>query len=160
MYISLDLSLSLSFINSKLIPTCDHSVSPLECLNGISYLTCSKLSFLFLNLSTPKPDLLSHQMETQSFDSFRAKTWYYTQLSFLSYCTFSLPKDSVALLLECILKPDWSSLRGPAETNLTGIHEDAGSIPGLAWWVKGWHCHELWCRLQMRLRSLIAVAVV
>ena len=23
-----------------------------------------------------------------------------------------------------------------------------------------WHCHELWCRLQARLRSCIAVAVV
>ena len=24
---------------------------------------------------------------------------------------------------------------GTAETNLTGNHEDTGSIPGLAWWV-------------------------
>ena len=23
-----------------------------------------------------------------------------------------------------------------------------------------WHCHELWCRLQMRLGSCVAVAVV
>ena len=31
----------------------------------------------------------------------------------------------------------WSSHYGSAEMNPTGIHEDVGSIPGLAQWVKG-----------------------
>ena len=48
----------------------------------------------------------------------------------------------------------WSSHHGSAVTNLTGIHEDTGLIPGLAEWVKDpVFCPELWCRSQTRSDS-------
>ena len=43
-------------------------------------------------------------------------------------------------------------------TNPTRNHEAEGSVPALAQWVKDLHCRELWCRLQTRLGSRIAVA--
>ena len=43
-------------------------------------------------------------------------------------------------------------------TNSTRIHDDASLTPDQ--WVKDPAFHELWCRLQMRLGSRVAVAVV
>ena len=47
-----------------------------------------------------------------------------------------MKKEFQVIIFKQILSfKSWSSHCGAVETNLTGIHEDAGLIPGLAQWV-------------------------
>ena len=57
------------------------------------------------------------------------------------------------------IKDKRRSCRGSAETNLTSIHEDPSSIPGLSG-LRTWRFCELWGVFQTWLGSGIAVAVV
>ena len=50
--------------------------------------------------------------------------------------------------------------RGAVEMNPARIHEDLGSIPGLAQGLRIRCCRELWCRSHVRLHYWVAVAVV
>ena len=59
------------------------------------------------------------------------------------FCVFFRKKFKITELI-------WSSCCDLVVTNLTSIHEDAGSIPGLSG-LRVWRCCELWCRSQTGL---------
>ena len=64
-------------------------------------------------------------------------------------------QDSIEKYERC-----WSSHCGSVVTDLARIHEDAGSIPGLAQWIKDLAFWQLQWRLQMWLGCCVAMAVV
>ena len=53
-----------------------------------------------------------------------------------------------------------SSHHGSVVMKPARIHEDMGSIPGLAYWDENPKLCEVQCKSQMQLGSLAAVAVV
>ena len=65
--------------------------------------------------------------------------------------TFILLMDIINKQYFLFLKTNRSSHCGSVVTNPTNIHEDVGSIPGLAQRVKIKCYCELWCRLQAQI---------
>ena len=70
--------------------------------------------------------------------------------------TFCAPYN---VLFTSTLQSQWQevSVVSQGVRNLTHIHEEAGSIPGLIQWVKDWVLHY---RSQVELRPSVAVPVV
>ena len=73
----------------------------------------------------------------------------------------SAQRPSLCIFCYWVLKCNFRSshLGSAAVTNLTSIHEDAGSTPASCSGLRIQSCRELWCRSQTWLRYSIAVAV-
>ena len=64
-----------------------------------------------------------------------ARDWIWAAAA--TYTTaVAIPEDFLKLPFSAIKKSTRSSHHGSVVTNLTSIHEDASSIPGLSQWVK------------------------
>ena len=85
---------------------------------------------------------------------------YFSVCSFCS-CEVNNGKISHGDLQQILRTSSWKSpIVAHWLVNLTSIHEDSGSIPGLAQGLRIPHCHGLWCRSQTPLTSGVAVAVM
>ena len=65
-----------------------------------------------------------------------------------------------AFVIDAVRTKMGSSHRGAADTNLTRNHEVAVQFPAQLSGLRICCCLKLWCRLQTRLRSGLAVALV
>ena len=82
---------------------------------------------------------------------------------FLIKCCLTSKKCHLAALFHLFYSTDENASLGVSVVvqwlmNLTSIHEDTGSVSGLVG-LRIWHCRELWCKLQLWLRSRVAMAV-
>ena len=68
-----------------------------------------------------------------------ACTWADCSNSLLPHFYLKIRRNNSTNIIKLNVKiksANMNSHHGSAETNLTNTHEDAGSIPGLTWWVK------------------------
>ena len=91
--------------------------------------------------------------------SSRRRTGLGTEMCVIETAFLFCPLDQFSPI-PFLLKEDFGrSCCGAAAANPSRIHADAGSVPGLAQWVKVRRCHQLRGKSQSQLRPRVAVAV-